>query len=345
MRIEMGGSVRKQGPHSWHKWHDSQKRLHRWLDRYMIYVTPSALLVGLLFSHLLADRAGLVPLFFACVTFVMGTGVKWQHFAVLRSQWVLLLWLYGVLHLLMPLIVWLLGGWLLDDPDLIAGYVLFTAIPIGISAVVWIGVMRGNVAAALSMIVIDTMLSPLTVPVTLLVLTGEHAALQGTKMMLNLLLMVGLPTAAGMGVGRWAASTAPGARWIEAALPTLGTVSKFSFLIVLVLNSAYVAPKLSAMEEDLWLIIPVFSIGVVLLGYAAGWLLEKLYVYIAPGTAGEGQQASRHDLIFLSGLRNVSLGLVIAAQFLPPLAAIPVVLSILLQQPVASIVQRWRVRS
>lgn len=47
------------------------------------------------------------------------------------------------------------------------GFILAAAIPTGISSFVWVGIHKGNIALTLSVILIDTLLAPVAVPVVL----------------------------------------------------------------------------------------------------------------------------------------------------------------------------------
>jgi len=73
-------------------------------------------------------------------------------------------------------------------------------------------------------------------------------------------------------------------------------------------------------------LVPVVLL-LVAINYAAGYFGAKPFKSRELATT----------LSYGAGIRNISLGIVIALQYFSPQAAVPVVLSILLQQPIATL--------
>ena len=72
------------------------------------------------------------------------------------------MWAFGIGHLSFR-----------GDAHTITGLVLGMIIPTGITSVIWVSIYKGNMAITLSIILIDTLLSPLIVPFTLSLFVGQ----------------------------------------------------------------------------------------------------------------------------------------------------------------------------
>jgi predicted Na+-dependent transporter len=231
-------------------------------------------------------------------------------------------------HAAAPLIAYGLGAALFGDhsPYLI-GLVLFAVIPLGVSSVLWVGLSKGNVTFALAVIVIDSAISPFIVPTEISLFFGAHVQFDHFKMMLDLLIIIVLPTLIGVGIN--AISRAEAKPWSE---PISALTSKLAFLGVILLNAATIRPIAMQVKLDMLYIFPAV---LVLVGicYGLGMLAAML----------QSNNTLPVTMVYTTGMRNNSLGVVLALSFFESRAAVPVLLSILIQQPVASIVQ-WIIK-
>ena len=97
-------------------------------------------------------------------------------------------------------------------------------------------------------------------------------------------------------------------------------------ITVVAINAAAIQPYVMQMKNDMLVVIPLVVVMVVfcyLIGFASMFLLKEKELIVA--------------VSFSSGMRNISLGLVLALAYFEPLTAVPVVLSILIQQPFATL--------
>ena len=74
--------------------------------------------------------------------------------------------------------------------------VLEYAVPTGVASLMWVGMSRDNTALCLSVVLLDTLLSPVVIPLTMKLLVGSVVELDTWGMMRDLLLMVALPALA-----------------------------------------------------------------------------------------------------------------------------------------------------
>lgn len=293
-------------------------------EKYMFAIIPCTLVLGFLLSNQLKDYVGWIPYLFAYVTFVMGIGCGRQHVkGVLRRPAPVFVTLL-VTHLVAPLLAYELGQLMFgpDSPYTI-GLVLFTAIPLGVSSVLWVSMSSGNVALALAMVIVDSAISPFVVPGLIKLFFGADIHFDTWGMISDLMLIIVLPTLLGMVVYELS-----GGRFKQWSAPITLPLSKLCFAGVVLLNAAAIAPQLSALKNDLLLVIPAVLIIVMLcygLGYVCSGILRAKGLEL-PAT-----------LAYASGMRNISVGMVIAMSYFTPQAAVPVVLGIMLQQPMATL--------
>lgn len=291
---------------------------NRWYDRRMPLLTPGALLLGFFCSGLLIDYVPLVPWLFAYITFTMGLGIRAEHVRQAFIRPLLLLAALAAAHLLLPLIAWVSGS-LLFGPEspYTVGFTLLMLIPLGISSLMWVSLAGGLPASIAALVTVSSLLSPLIVPYGLDLMFGASIDMDTGRIMTDLALIVVVPMAAGIILNE-----ATRGRASAALQPAAGLLAKPAFLAVIVLNAAAIGPHVHSLGGAALLLLPAV-LFLVAAGYAAGaaaarpWRSDELTATLAYGC----------------GIRNVSLGIVIGLGYFGPQAAVPVVLSILIQQP------------
>lgn len=310
-------------------------RFSDWFEANMFVIIPVSMILGFFFSKWLDDATALVPWLFAYITFVMALGCNPRQMrAALRMPLPILLTL-ALVHVIAPLVAYAAGTLLYGaGSPYIVGLVLFAVIPLGISSVIWVGLSGGNVPLVLAMIVIDAMISPFVVPLVIDLLFGADIHFDHWSVMLDLLLIIFVPTVLGVAVNAWSKGTAK-----QRSAPYAMPISKLAFAAVILINAAAIAPHVFAMKGELLKLVPIV-------------LLFVAFCY-ALGLFGALPFRSREisvTITYSSGMRNISLGIVIALNYFEPAAAVPVVMGILIQQPMATLAARlqnlyWKKRS
>lgn len=301
------------------RWHLG---LNQQLEKYMTFMTPLALVLGFAFSDVFRHGVVLVPWLFALVMFVMALGCDFQQLqAVFRSPGIFV-YVFVAAHIVLPLVAWF-GGSLLfgGHSPFVIGLLLFAIIPLGVSSIMWVGLTKGQVPLVLGLVIVDSILSPFVVPAAIALLVGEHVRIDVSEMMQDLIYLLVIPTLIGVTwqtLSRGRAKVQVGQR--------LAPWSKLAFVAVLLINAASIKPYISVLRGNL-IVVLVASLGLIIFGYLSGYLPKWL----------NRQKSLANTLPYALGMRNISLGLVIALHYFDPFVAVPVVLSILLQQPIASI--------
>lgn len=298
-------------------------KLNKALEKVMPILTPGSVAIGVLLSSHLQPYAFLSPWVFAFMTFAGSLGSGFSEFAKVVTRPLPLLVNLAILHVLMPLVAWAVSSLLYpDDPSIVTGFILAAVIPTGITSFLWASLNRGNIALTLSIILIDTMLSPFVVPFCMSLLQGAKVEMDTGAMMQGLFFMIVLPSLVGMALNQLSAGK------VKTTLaPRLAPFSKLGMGLVVAVNSSVVAPYLVRIDLKL-LGTAALVLLLASLGYILGWLIAKSFRW-------------KRDVIvtltFNSGMRNISAGAVVAISYFPAPVALPVVLGMLFQQMLASV--------
>lgn len=181
---------------------------------------------------------------------------------------------------------------------------------------------KGNVGLTLSIILIDTLLSPLIVPASLSLLAGTQVHMDMVAIMKGLFGMVVLPSILGMLVRHYAKPAVT-----KMISQTLSPFSKIGLFVVVSINSSVVAPYLRELDAVFFSkAATVFLIA--MSGYAFAWLIGKTM---------KCTQGEIVAIVYTGGMRNISAGAVLAISFFPPAVAVPVVIGMLFQQVLAAL--------
>lgn len=298
------------------------KTINEQLDKVMPLITPISVIIGVLLSEHLMDYTFLVPWIFAFITFSgsLGSSFKSLQQAVTHPLPVFIVLI--ILHMLMP--IWAFGlGHLVfhGDAFTITGLVLAVVIPTGVTSMIWVSIYKGNAILALTIILIDTLLSPFIVPYSISFFGGGSIEMDLGSIVKGLIGMVVLPSMLAMFLNQ-----ATKGKIQYSLSPRLAPFSKISVGIVVILNSSKIAPFLTHFDKKI-MIMAFLVLFIAASGYALSWMV---------GACLRWEKADIITLTFTGGMRNISAGAVLATTYFPAAVAVPVVLGMLFQQMLAS---------
>ncbi|WP_274654977.1 bile acid:sodium symporter family protein [Paenibacillus humicola] len=297
--------------------------LNKRLEKFMPLITPAGVCIGVLGAFWLKQYSFIVPWIFAAMTFSGSLGSNFKDLFKVMTHPKPIICLLLVLHVVMPFVGWIAGHvWFSNDIYTETGYILLFVIPTGVVSVVWVSIYKGNIPLTLSLILIDTLLSPLLVPASLYVWVGTKVQMDAWAIMKGLLWMVVIPSLIGMALNQWTKG-----RIKQAWGPTLSPFSKIGLFVVVAINSSVVAPYLKQMNGKLVLII-VVTLVTAAIGYVIGWAVSVWLRW---------DRETGVAALFNSGMRNLSAGAVLAIQYFPAPVALPVISGMLFQQILASL--------
>ncbi|WP_040713809.1 bile acid:sodium symporter family protein [Paenibacillus curdlanolyticus] len=295
---------------------------NRWFEKWMFLLIPGSLVLGFLCSSVLSPYVGAAPYLFAYVTLTMAIGCGLTQLKHVMRRPVIMVWTFALTHAIAPLIAYGIGSAIFGPHSpYVVGLVLFAIIPLGVSSVLWVGMSGGSVPLMLALVVLDSALSPLVVPAGIHLLFGEVVQIDTMSLIRDLVLIIVAPTVVGVLLHELSRG-----RLQAKVQPYTAPLSKLCFVGVVALNAAAIEPHVQQLKHDMVRLVPLCLL-LVAICYALGYI----------GAMPLRSQEIQVTMSYASGMRNISLGIVLAMGYFSPLAAVPVVLSILIQQPMATL--------
>lgn len=217
------------------------------------------------------------------------------------------LWALGLVYGPMSLAGWLTGRAFFGQGPLALGQTLVGMLPTDVSAPLLVLLARGNVALAAVLNAVNTAIAPFVVPVLFLWLTGYRLDVPLLAVVTELVLIVLLPTALGVGLRtRFQTQVARG----DHLWPALGAILYLALLL------AVIAPNAALILGYGWYagVIALAALVLNLIGYAVG-MTARLFT------------TDRKELIaflFTCSKKEFSIAAAfVAASGLPPEVAVP----------------------
>lgn len=300
-------------------------KLNRFLQRGMPILTPLSIVFGVFLEDIGSQLLFMVPWIFAFMTFASSLNMNLSGVKSFTKFPGAILIVLAVLHIAMPIVAYIVSIVLFDDPLLTAGFVLAVAIPTGVTSFIWVNICNGHRALCLSIILIDTMLSPIMIPALLKVFVGKTVELDTTSLMLDLVWMIVLPSIAGVLINEL---TKGGVEktWSK----TLAPFSKLAVLAVVMINGSAIAPYVKNLSWEIAGII-VIVFGLARFGYVLCFVLGRFFWKDTSVVT---------TFVLTGGMRNIAVGVVVATTYFPAKTVMPVVFGMLFQQVLASQVSR-----
>lgn len=301
---------------------DTIKRVGDFIGGHMPFIAPICVALGVLLPQVFGQVTWLVPYLFALITFQgsLNSTVR-QVVSTFRHPRELISILI-VTIVVMPALARLVGGLVFSDSQIVCGIVIEYSIPVAVVSFMWIDIFHGNASLGLAAILISTVLASVTVPLTLQLLMGASVHIDAFSMIRDLALMVALPAVAGVAVneltGGWGHEKLSG---------NLSPFCRMLLLLVITCNSTGMSSYVLSLDA-----VVLQSAAFILIFASCGFLLGAIIARVLRASIGDF-----YTITFCVGLRNISSGSVIATEFFPGAAIIPVMMGTLFQQILAAI--------
>jgi predicted Na+-dependent transporter len=209
------------------------------------------------------------------------------------------------------------------DRSVSAGLVLVAASPAAFSSALWARLAGGSVPVVVLATMISTLAAPLVTPFLLSAALGARIPIAAGPLALDLALTVLVPCSASIALTRRAPALAKRLR------PPLLRAAQVVLLLLIGINVGLARERILALGASVALVLAMVGAQTVAgfgLGAVLGWRL--------------GGRAGGLGVAYAAGMRNNGVGAVIALAHFPPAAGIPVALTILVQQPLAALIER-----
>ncbi|MGM7721748.1 bile acid:sodium symporter family protein [Metabacillus sp. Hm71] len=298
------------------------KPTNSFLEKWIFMILPLLMFFGILSGEFLEHLTILTPYLFMVLTFISSFSADWRKFSYFITKPWLFIVMTLVLQLIIPFFTLIVVGKVFPgEPDLIVGITLTMMLPIGVTSIFWVGFAQGNVTMALSLVSLNTLLSPFIIPATFYLMLDSVVQLDTGNLVLSLLKLVLIPSALGMVVGEWIRKKKPSPIFITAS----SLISKICLYLVVLFNAASISSNLELVSDKIvHLVIVLFSLMAA--GYLIHFGLSMLFTQ---------DLENRISVAYSGGIRNYTVGVVLATTFFTPLVAFPVLLAMLLQHPIA----------
>jgi len=297
--------------------------LNKHLEKFMPILTPFGVIMGFIVPNVLIHLRPFIPILFSVMTLSGSLRLKVKDLKGAVSDPLPLLFFLLIAHIIIPLSVFFSCNiFLKNDPDTISGFVLLFSVPTAVSGFIWVSIYKGDTALSLTLIMLDTLISPLVVPGTMSILFGTDVIFDMTGIAVSLILMVVIPTVLGVAIHEASKGKIP-----QIVSPYLNPFAKICLVLVIAANSSVVAPQVR-FDDPKVLIIAFLCVIFAIFGYVVSKIVG-IIVKLGP--------EKRVAVFFATGLRNISAATTIAIEYLPASAALPALLGIVFQQSIAAI--------
>lgn len=296
---------------------------NRWINEHMFLVVLTALLIGFIWAPGPSGFFGILAVvLFAYMTFVTALGTSLRDFLRVFKKPLIPLWSLLLIHIVAPAVAWLIGiVFYPEDFSIRMGLLILASIPVGVTSIMWTSIVEGDVPLTLIVVTLDTFIAPVLLPAFFQLIAGKTIHIDLWPMVFQLLMMVTLPSFAGMII-----YDAAHGKTAAFAKSFGGLTAKISLFGVILISAAQVGPAIH------WNIAMVKMLFVVLLmavcGYSLGFLGGCIFRH--------HRKETTKAIIYNVGMRNISFGSVLAVVYFSPSIAIPVTLGMLFQQPLAA---------
>jgi predicted Na+-dependent transporter len=297
--------------------------LGRFISKHLVLLIPLCLVIAIFAPGVFSPLRPLVPTLFALMTFQSSLGNRIENFRRALAHPAPIICVIAFAHVILPLAAWLLGRLVFgSDPDIVAGIVLEYSVPIATTMVMRVSLYEGSTATALAALMLSTLIAPFSIPATLQILLGAQVHVETWGMIRDMLYMTAIPALAALAFNElshgWASEhvsqpLAPAARIALLLIVTTNTTSISDYIL-------HLTPQLGAVL----VFIGLFAAG----SYLCGILVAR---------ATHQPRATFTPVAFGCGMRNISAGAVLAAQYFPAATIFPVIVGTLFQQILAAL--------
>jgi len=247
----------------------------------------------------------------------MSFTITFRDMAAAAMNWQGSLFGVGVNFVLAPLLCWTLASLLLQNhAELAAGFVLIGVVPCAGMAMMWTGLLKGNVPLSIVIEALTMLLAPFVIPPLMSLLAGKFVAVNIWSMFQQLVYTVLLPVLGAIGLRELLQKRID----IQRYLPLMPAISaSVAVLLMFMAINTSILP----ITKNLAAVGPLVAAAVLCfpilftIAYVASFRLFPRGTSIA--------------LTYSSGMKNLPLAIGIAAMSLKGLASLPVAVAFAFQ--------------
>lgn len=207
-------------------------------------------------------------------------------------------------YIIMPGLAFLLA-WGLDlPPEIAVGVILVGCCPSGTASNVMVFLARGDVALAVSIASVSTILAPLITPLLILVLASKWVDINMWSLILSIVQVVIIPLALGFIIKKFFGKQA------QASVKVLPLVSTIAIVMIVAGVVAGSQEKIATTGLLIFAVVILHNV----LGFVLGFFLSRLL----------GMDLAKQKAVAMEvGMQNSGLGVAVATANFSPLSAVP----------------------
>ncbi|MGQ7278036.1 bile acid:sodium symporter family protein [Brevibacillus thermoruber] len=207
-------------------------------------------------------------------------------------------------YVIMPGLAFLLA-WGLDlPPEVAVGVILVGCCPSGTASNVMVFLARGDVALAVAIASVSTILAPIVTPLLILLLASKWVDINMWSLFASIIQVVIIPLALGFVIKKFFGKQA------EASAKALPLVSTIAIVMIVAGVVAGSQAKLASTGPLIFAVVILHNV----LGFLLGFYLARLF----------GMDLAKQKAVAMEvGMQNSGLGVAIATANFSPLAAVP----------------------
>lgn len=299
-------------------------KLNKKFEKIMAFITPTAVLIALIFGKYFVPLKPLVNILFGLMTFFGAMKISAEDMKAAFKKPLFIVAYVIASFLIMPLFAQLISKTLFSNSIIVgSGYNLVRAVPTAVVGSVWATMFNGNLAVSLAILLIDTLLAPAITPFMLKIYTGTAVQLDTFGMMKSLCFMVVIPFILGIIFNHFFKKQIK-----ETIGPITNPISKILFFVEIIINVSQVSQRIVSEASWDYALVIVAALILSVLGFLTGHMVSRVIRL---------QKKEDVSITFAVALRNTNAALVLAIGFLPELAALPIIFSIVIQQTLVAI--------
>lgn len=297
---------------------DGIARFNSASSRLMWAITPAGLIIGLLLGDRISSFAFLGEYLFMVLTFSGAVSMQARDFAnVMKHPKDILVFLI-VGKAVIPLsCVFLIKLAMPDAPEYALGYALVLTGPVAVSSFIWSGIYAGNASLTMTIVMVDTLITPLSMPFFVKMASGATIAIDAGAMIISLCRIVLIPMVIGV-----AANEISGNKLKSEHGACFSALGKAALISSLVLNSSKISNAAASLRLSDW---PLVAAAILAVAFS---LIGGYLICLLMGIRSDNAVS----LTMGCGLKNNTASLVIATTSFSPATAIPVFFIIMFQQ-------------
>lgn len=215
-------------------------------------------------------------------------------------------------------------GFFKSNPEIASGFILAGTVPSGTSANLYTFIAGGEVALSLTMATLDTIVAPLITPTFVQVTIGQVVPVDFLALFFNIIFIVFIPLFVGLFL-QWKFS-----RNVQLIQPYSSVISQLALLVIILAIVSKAQPTLqeNATLLPLIFLLVFFQVTLPMLG---GYLLARSFKF------------PRSHIIattFHVGICNTALSATLATEHISSLAAVPSVVTVIVNLTIGAIVAK-----